>query len=167
MANRAAICSFCYNSVSTTVYTQANQLEATAEVEVPPRIWAELVSAASQMTARLFPEQRVSVLVTSPARIHRLNREYRGVDRVTDVLSFPAAERNGPAGEIALCWDAVVDQAAANGNSELAEAAALVAHGLLHLAGHDHDTPEAAREMDSLARELCNSLGIEVSDFGH
>jgi len=118
------------------------------------------------MTARLFPERRVAVLVTSSARIRQLNQLFRGKDRATDVLSFPAAEANGQAGEIALCWDTTVDQATANGNSELAEAAALVAHGLLHLAGYDHDTPEAARRMDALARELCNSVGIEVSDFG-
>jgi len=158
---------FCYNSVSTTVYTQANQLEATAEVDIPPRIWAELVSAASQMTARLFVEQRVSVLVTSRARIRQLNRDFRGVDHATDVLSFPAAQGSGEAGEIALCWDVAVDQAAANGNSDLAEAVALIAHGLLHLAGHDHETEETARRMDAQMCALCNVAGIEVSDFGH
>ncbi len=118
------------------------------------------------MTARLFPERRVSVLVTSSARIRQLNHVFRGRDSATDVLSFPAAEANGQAGEIALCWDTTQDQSRKNNNTELAEAVALVAHGLLHLAGHDHDTSEAARRMDSLARELCNSVGIEVSEFG-
>jgi probable rRNA maturation factor len=117
------------------------------------------------MTTQLCPDRNVTLLVTSAARIQVLNREHRGVDRATDVLSFPAGG-NGLAGEIALCWDVASRQARENGNSELAEAAALTAHGLLHLAGHDHDTAEAAAKMDGLARDLCNSVGIEVLEFG-
>lgn len=107
--------------------------------------------------------------VGGDALLRELNRAYRGVDSATDVLSFPA----GPGalrhhlGDIALSWDAALRQARANGNSVEAEAAALLAHGMLHLAGYDHPDASAQIEMDEKTRELCRLAGYEVTNFGH
>jgi len=102
-------------------------------------------------------------------QIRQLNRDYRGFDSVTDVLSFPPCDDDAcsSAGDIALNWDAVERQAGHNGNTMLAEAVALAAHGLLHLAGWDHSTPADAATMDQRTRELCNMSGIQVGVYGH
>ena len=96
----------------------------------------------------------VDVLVTSDSGIHKLNREQRGVDKPTDVLSFPALElRSGelpsaddadpgtgliPLGDMALSYERVAAQAKEYGHSNRRELAYLVTHSVLHLLGYDH-----------------------------
>src|SRR5437868_15508537 len=83
----------------------------------------------------------VSVLVTSSAKMRRMNREFRGKDKPTDVLSFPAAQ-NGRvkiAGDIAISKEIARSNAKALGHSLETELKVLLLHGLLHLAGHDHE----------------------------
>jgi probable rRNA maturation factor len=98
--------------------------------------------------ARLAPRRArgvVSVALVSDARVRALNRQYRGQDHATDVLSFPS---EGPAwppssgpflGDIVVALGVARRQARAAGHSELTELRVLVLHGLLHLLGHDHD----------------------------
>lgn len=127
------------------------------------------MSAANRIAAELFPDRVVALRVVDDPEIRRLNRLYRRTDSPTDVLSFPPTpdEMPGHAGDIALSWDAVVRQAVDNGNSSLVEAVALIAHGMLHLAGWDH--PDAATQdtFDDRTRSLCKSAEIEVEVFGH
>lgn len=96
----------------------------------------------------------VDVFVTNDAGIHRLNRELRGVDAPTDVLSFPALELHPgelpetedadpgtgrvPLGDMALSYERVAAQAKEYGHSNRRELAYLVAHSVLHLLGYDH-----------------------------
>lgn len=100
----------------------------------------------------------VSVVVTDDAQVHELNRQYRGVDRPTDVLSFAQGEPTGvgafpsiglaprPLGDIVISGDRVRAQAAEYGHSQRRELAYLAVHGLLHLLGFDHETePERQR----------------------
>lgn len=92
-------------------------------------------------------DHELSVVLTSDERIHALNRDYRKKDKPTDVLAF--AQREGPHAEHAgrLLGDVVVSvptarrQAASASRDVLAEVVWLLAHGLLHLVGWDHDTP--------------------------
>lgn len=120
------------------------------------------------MARALFPEEVVALRVMDDTAIRRLNREFRNVDRATDILSFPADSSDWPhRGDLALSWDAVKRQSRLNGNSELEEACALLAHGLLHLAGHDHPDEQAQAEMDRLTRTICAEAGIKVENFGH
>jgi probable rRNA maturation factor len=144
-------------------------MEVTAETDVPPRSWQELVRAAEHLAANIIPNRRACLRVTDAASIRALNREFRSIDRPTDVLSFPSGE-TGPtahAGDIALSWDAAATQARTHGHSPEAEACALTAHALLHLAGWDHrDDAEQAR-MDARTLELCRGAGYEVNGFGH
>ena len=85
---------------------------------------------------------KVSVLLTSDAGIRRLNRQFRGKDKATDVLSFPAG---GPAakevaGDLAVSVPTARRQGVAHGHSLRTEIKILILHGLLHLAGYDHET---------------------------
>ena len=154
--------------LGTLLHTQTKQLEATADIELPPSIWAGILSAADLLTTSVFPAASVALLLTSDARIRQLNHEWRNVDAPTDVLSWPGdPAQAGFAGDIAISWDAVQRQAARHGHPEITEAAALFAHGLLHLAGHDHPTAETQAEMDRLTFELLQTIRIEVKSFGH
>jgi probable rRNA maturation factor len=94
----------------------------------------------------------VSVLLTSDTGIRRLNRQFRGKNRATDVLSFPAG---GPAaaefaGDLAISVPTARRQAAEQGHALSVEIKVLILHGLLHLAGYDHET-----DTGQMARREC------------
>jgi probable rRNA maturation factor len=97
---------------------------------------------------------QVSVLLSNDRTLRRLNRDYRGKDKPTDVLSFPAAAFSGAqmqrsAGDLAISLDTAARQARVLGHSLATEIRILLLHGLLHLAGYDHETDRgemAARE---------------------
>lgn len=95
-----------------------------------------------------LPGAELTVLFCSPRGIRKLNREFRSIDKVTDVLSFPAEDnptdlRTQPApyiGDIAICLPVCAAQAAEHEREPIDEIALLLVHGFLHLLGHDHDT---------------------------
>jgi probable rRNA maturation factor len=90
----------------------------------------------------------VSILVVNDAAIRKLNRAWRGKDRATDVLSFPHADpRDGLLGDVVVSLDTAERVAAAEGRPVGAELDRYLAHGLLHLLGHDHERPAEARRM--------------------
>ena len=84
----------------------------------------------------------VDVLITSSAHIRRLNRRFRNNNRPTDVLSFPST--NGTAGDIAISAEIAARNARRLGHSAIDEIQILILHGLLHLAGYDHETDAGA-----------------------
>lgn len=103
----------------------------------------------------------VNVLVTNSSELRSLNRQFRGADKATDVLSFPSASpTTGPArsvaGEVAISADIARDNADQLGHSLAEEVKILVLHGILHLAGFDHerDHGEMARKECQLRRRL-------------
>ncbi len=108
----------------------------------------------------------VSVLVTSDEEIRRLNRIYRGKNKATDVLSFPAAEplngHPGMAGDLAISAETAARQAEELGHPLATELQILVLHGLLHLAGYDHeiDQGQMARREAALRRRLGLRAGL-------
>src|SRR5262245_11465460 len=116
----------------------------------------------------------VSVLVTDDRALHALNRDYRGVDAPTDVLSFAAEDRDasGPAfvlppeaprylGDIAISYERVIAQAAEYGHSREREMAYLTAHGVLHLLGYDHEGgAEDAAAMRAREEATMDRLGL-------
>jgi probable rRNA maturation factor len=99
----------------------------------------------------------ISVLFTSDREIRRLNRTFRRKDKTTDVLSFPAPEfPESSAGDLAISLDAAARQAKQHGHALEFELKILLLHGILHLAGYDHETDSgemAARE-DQLRRRF-------------
>jgi len=105
----------------------------------------------------------VNVLVTSNAKMRRLNREFRGKDRPTDVLSFPAAQNGNAklAGDIAISKEIARTNSKALGHSLETELKVLLLHGLLHLAGHDHETDRG--EMAALEQKLRARLRLPTA----
>ena len=102
----------------------------------------------------------VHVLITSNARMRHLNRDFRGEDKPTDVLSFPA-EQNGKSklvGDIAISKEIARRNAKALGHSLQTEIKVLLLHGLLHLAGHDHERDHG--EMAALEQKLRAKLKL-------
>jgi probable rRNA maturation factor len=107
----------------------------------------------------------VSVLLTDDGEIKRLNREFRGKNKPTDVLSFPAGENVGRtriAGDLAISVETAERQAAELGHPLETELRVLLLHGILHLAGFDHETDsgEMAQEEDRLRRRLGLEHGL-------
>lgn len=114
----------------------------------------------------------VGVLLADDATVRQLNAEWRGLDRPTNVLSFPALDLTpdgippappaGPAclGDIALALETVRREAAEQDKSVLAHLSHLLVHGTLHLFGHDHQGDAEAERMERLEREILAGLGI-------
>jgi len=111
----------------------------------------------------------VSVLLTSDDEIRRLNRLFRHKDKATDVLSFPAlsfsateAAKKPIAGDLAISVDTAARQAEEFGYPLATELQILLLHGLLHLAGYDHETDAGAmaRKEEQLRRKLGLSAGL-------
>lgn len=102
--------------------------------------------------------------------IRAINAEYRGIDRATDVLSFPLYERDdeielfddelSPFGDIVLSVPHAIAQAEEYGHSVEREVCYLVVHGLMHLAGYDHIEPEGKIEMRVEEEALLNKVGV-------
>lgn len=117
------------------------------------------------LVALELPDGEVSVLLTDDREIQRLNRDYRGVDKPTDVLSF--AMREGEGGRFAgdVLGDLIVSaqtcarQAREAKRPVLDEATMLLAHGLLHLLGWDHETPAKDKAMRAETDRLCVAAG--------
>ena len=115
-------------------------------------------------------DAEVSVTLTDDAHIHVLNRDYRGVDRPTDVLSFALTESEEPAiidapygvvlGDLVISLERVAAQAEEYGHSVLRELSFLTVHGMLHLLGYDHIEEEDRVEMEEEQRHVMDVLGI-------
>jgi len=104
----------------------------------------------------------LSILLVGDAAIRRLNREWRGVDEATDVLSFPAAHLPGARllGDVVLSLDTARRRARGSRRPLAAELDRYLAHGLLHLLGHDHERPAQARRMAEAERLLLAGEGM-------
>ena len=127
-------------------------------------------------------EAQVNVLLTDNEGIRQFNREYREIDRETDVLSFPNLDFEVPGfyeidedmeaayfdpdsgelilGDIIISVDKVKEQAESYGHSLKREFAFLVAHSMLHLSGYDHMEPEEAAVMEAKQEAVLKKLGI-------
>lgn len=127
-------------------------------------------------------EAQVNVLLTDNAGIRIYNKDYRGIDRPTDVLSFPNIDYSSPSdfshleeasadyfdpdsgdllmGDIIISADKVREQAKEYGHSEMREFAFLLAHSFFHLCGYDHMTPQEASVMEKKQEDTLQKLGI-------
>lgn len=127
---------------------------------------AERLTHLAQSFARTLklPPSELSLSLVRDARIRTLKREYFGIDAATDVLSFPAGDFPGPGrqplGDIVISLDTARRAAKEFDTSYERELALYLAHGLLHLLGHDHQTPADARKMGRLERKLLGHAGM-------
>jgi probable rRNA maturation factor len=125
---------------------------------------------------RRSPQLEVSLLLCDDATIQTLNQDYRGQDQATDVLSFPQEE--GPPmplgtaddslpstlGDVVISLETAARQATEHGWTLQEEVEALLAHGMFHLLGYDHDTPEESALMKDKERQLLGERSIWRSD---
>lgn len=103
----------------------------------------------------------VSVVLVDDASIHAFNKDFRSVDRPTDVLSFPDGEETEGVlnlGDIIISVDALRRQAKEYGHTLKREFSFLVVHGYLHLLGYDHETKEDEEAMFSLQKEILSGI---------
>lgn len=127
----------------------------------------------------LFCEQycnpaEVAVTFTDNEKIRELNQKFRGIDRPTDVLSFPLLDYEGETdeppvdelvgmlGDIVLSLEQAKKQAEEYGHSFEREIAFLTIHSMLHLLGYDHEKPEDEEEMRARQREVLERMGLEI-----
>lgn len=119
-----------------------------------------LAHAANHMKA----EGEVSVLMTNDAEMHALNKQWRGFDKPTDVLSFPGDGPEIPGepvhlGDIALGYETALHDAEAMGRPFDAHISHLLIHGFLHLLGYDHIEADDAKVMEPLEAQILAGLG--------
>lgn len=153
------------------------ELEIAVEEPWPDGDWEGLAGRAARAAAEVARELgnarlSASVLFTSDAEIHALNREWRQRDKPTNVLSFPMLERadllalaaNGPPellGDVALAHETCAREAAEKAIPFAHHATHLIVHALLHLAGYDHETSDAdAEAMEALETKALAICGI-------
>lgn len=122
-------------------------------------VLAEVGQAAPQ-------DAELSLLFTDDAHIRALNRDWRGKDKATNVLSFPASDA-APGevvppmlGDIALAFETIAAEAELDGKPFDHHLTHLIVHGLLHLLGHDHEEDEEAEAMEALERAALARLAI-------
>jgi len=113
---------------------------------------------AALATARL--KGNLTLLLSSDARLRSLNHEFRGKNKPTNVLSFPAAGEGGYRGDIAIAYGVARKEAQASGKKLADHACHLVVHGVLHLAGYDHEHLADAKIMEPLEVKILKRLGI-------
>jgi probable rRNA maturation factor len=109
----------------------------------------------------------LAIRIVDAAESRRLNRDWRGKDKPTNVLSFPAAPspaaslqpEGAPLGDLAICAPVVAREAREQGKSAQAHWAHMVIHGVLHLLGYDHENDRDALRMESLEIRILEQLG--------
>jgi probable rRNA maturation factor len=137
---------------------------------------ARLASAAEAARKAARLKGGFTILLAGDRKLRALNLDFRGKDKPTNVLSFPGADgiSNGRtagrlrsarladayAGDIALAYGVTKKEAKAAGKTMASHATHLVVHGVLHLAGHDHERPKQARVMEGLEVKILGRLGI-------
>ncbi|MDD6201862.1 MAG: rRNA maturation RNase YbeY [Lachnospiraceae bacterium] len=148
----------------------------------------DIYQTAEKVIAKVLEEEKcpyqveVNILLTDKKGIQKYNQEMRGIDKVTDVLSFPGLYFEEPSlfqispqemadyvnpesgnivlGDIVICADKVLEQANEYGHSRLREFAFLIAHSMYHLCGYDHMTPQEAVVMEEKQEKILQLLQI-------
>ncbi len=155
------------------------------QIIIESKPWGEIkglkkrLEQAAALTLAVLPERllpaasraQLTLLLTTARAVQVLNRDYRGVDKPTNVLSFPQLERRALlkekggqeplyVGDIAVAYQVVVKESKAEGKLPLDHVTHLLIHGILHLFGYDHDTLHRAQRMEKIEREVMATLGL-------
>lgn len=121
--------------------------------------WLQSVAGQALSAENVSPQAEISLVITGQEQIQELNRSYRGRDEPTDVLAFSMLEKKDDApfiappdgilhlGEVIISYPQAIIQAEENRHPVEKELALLIVHGVLHLLGYEHDTPEAEQKM--------------------
>ena len=129
--------------------------------EALPEVEALAYAAAQAALDEVEFEGGVALLLTDDAAVHDLNKRFRDQDKPTNVLSFPSRlNPEAHLGDVALAFGVCAAEAQAQGKPLAHHLQHLVAHGVLHLVGYDHETDAEAAEMEDLERVVLAELGV-------
>jgi len=150
-------------------FTLDLQVSPAFEAQVHLGMLEPAVQAAFSAAGRVCSGE-LTIVITGEEQVQRLNRDYRGVDAPTDVLAFGEVHDSdafvrvpGDApylGDVVISYPRAVEQAAEYAHPVGDELAILVVHGVLHLLGYDHETPNDKEEMWSVQERALEELGI-------
>ncbi len=135
------------------------------DIEVEDDAWSgelpDVHGIVSRAAEKAAPPGDVVILLTDDDTVRDLNARFRGKDRPTNVLSFPAPENARPhLGDIVLAHGICAAEARDQGKTFADHLSHLVIHGVLHLMGHDHEDDDEAEAMEARERTLLAALGI-------
>jgi probable rRNA maturation factor len=132
-----------------------------AETAVTQTLRQALKAAAKGTSTRTG---ELAIVLTDDSRIRELNRAWRGIDKPTNVLSFPASPAQGRAplllGDIVIAFETTAREAAEEGKSFAHHLAHLAVHGFLHLVGYDHEADDEAEDMERRERAILARLHV-------
>ena len=158
----------------------SQSLPTNIDLQIDPRyqdrVPTTLLALAVQVTLQLerVPHGEVTLVIGDDDLLRQLNRDYRGIDEVTDVLSFAAREQPDAAqvpfvtapeaenylGDVVISFSTAARQAAEAGQSPEQELCLLAVHGVLHLLGYDHATPEEEEAMWAIQDAVLAGLSL-------
>jgi probable rRNA maturation factor len=126
------------------------------------------VDAVFKIIGSLDVPPEISIVFSDDARVRELNRDYRGLDKSTNVLSFGLGQDEAPAvpgfvmlGDVVLAFETVRSEAISAGKSIENHTCHLIVHGVLHLLGYDHEDDGQADEMEALEKRILATLDID------
>jgi len=130
----------------------------------------ERAAYAALQHEKADPESELSIVIDGDEKLHQLNLDFLGIDRPTDVLSFPSDEFDPDEqavyiGDIIISYPQAENQAAAAGHPVMNEIQLLVVHGVLHLLGHDHADPLEKSRMWAAQTEILADLGCQINQL--
>ncbi len=138
-------------------------LELVDAQDVPESLCALATHVATAVSDATGLQGVVALRICSDAEIRQLNRQFRNIDKPTDVLAFPS-DAAGPGtdsiGDVALSYERADRQGRAHGHGAEREFAYLITHALLHLAGHAHDDASDYRRMRRVEEHILASIGL-------
>jgi probable rRNA maturation factor len=128
--------------------------------DAEPVVRRAIYEAAATLST---PGAELAIVLTDDSAIRLLNRNWRGVDAATNVLSFPTGRTGGDPlliGDVVLAYETIAAEARAEGKPFAHHVAHLVVHGFLHLLGFDHERKKDAEAMERLERDILQRLAI-------
>lgn len=141
------------------------------DIDVQSPLWSAQAAAESTVRAAItaaavmlaVADGEVSVVLTDDAAIRLLNRQWRAIDRPTNVLSFPAAKAGGEGrllGDIVIAYETLARECADENRLFLHHLAHLTVHGFLHLLGYDHQNDAQAEAMEALESKIMTRMAM-------
>lgn len=150
-------------ALATDIVEEAGAWDSFDDIECLVDAVAAAIARHPRLSA-LMPAE-ACIALTDDAAMRRLNHQFRAKDKPTNVLSFPSALPAGitprPLGDIAIGYETIMREAAEQAIAPADHLRHLVAHGLLHLLGYDHESDAEAEEMEAIEIEVLASLGID------
>jgi probable rRNA maturation factor len=131
-----------------------------AAPDLEPRLKQAALTTLVGASDAAADRSSLTILLTDDEQLRALNRAHRGKDKPTNVLSFPSAAGGDYLGDIAIALATAKREAVASNKPLVDHVLHLAVHGVLHLLGHDHETPAEAETMEAREVEILSQIGV-------